>query len=89
MSASQPLCCFQFPAHMHVLRTPCLLSADACSLISTRKTNVCFAAACFSFVLIILYYPTYSKNANLILCFNADDAASENLPLFINGYDLQ
>ena len=41
------------------------------------------------FLLYLLYYPTYSKNANLILCFNADDAASENLPPFINGYDLQ
>ena len=41
------------------------------------------------FLLYLLYYPTYSKIANLILCFNADDAASENLPLFINGYDLQ
>jgi len=52
-----------------------------------RKTNVCFAAACFSYVL-ITSYPTYSKNANLILCFNSDDAASENLSFFVNGYDL-
>ena len=37
----------------------------------------------------IIYYPTYSKNANLILCFNPDDAAPENLSFFIDGYDLQ
>ena len=37
------------------LRALCPISSDVCSLIDARKTNACFAVACFSFASIILY----------------------------------